>query len=65
VAERKAMIDRSHALPLARQAEALGISRSSLYYQYQPQARAKSRKGNNRIPQSKTAKPPSQGGDLP
>jgi putative transposase len=36
VAERKAMIDRSHALPLARQAEALGISRSSLYYQPQP-----------------------------
>ena len=30
------MIDRSHALPLARQAEALGISRSSLYYQPQP-----------------------------
>jgi putative transposase len=36
VAERKAMIDRSHALPLARQAEALGISRSSLYYHPQP-----------------------------
>jgi len=36
VAERKAMIDRSHALPLARQAEELGISRSSLYYD--PQA---------------------------
>ena len=30
------MIDRSHDLPLARQAEALGISRGSLYYQ--PQA---------------------------
>ena len=30
------MIDRSHALPLGRQAEALGISRSSLYYQPQP-----------------------------
>ena len=26
------MIDRSHALPLARQAEALGISRGSVYY---------------------------------
>ena len=26
------MIDRSHALPLARQAEELGISRGSLYY---------------------------------
>ena len=30
------MIDRSHALPLARQAEELGISRGSLYYQPQP-----------------------------
>ncbi len=29
------MIDRSHALPLSRQAEELGISRSSLYYQPQ------------------------------
>jgi putative transposase len=36
VAERKAMIDRSHALPLTRQAEALGISRSSLSYQPEP-----------------------------
>jgi putative transposase len=36
VAERKAMIDRSHALPLAWQAEALGISRGSLYSQPQP-----------------------------
>jgi putative transposase len=36
VAERKAMIDGSHALPLSRQAEALGISRSSLYYQPEP-----------------------------
>src|SRR4051794_27781865 len=31
-AERKAMIDRSHPLPLTRQAEALGISRGSVYY---------------------------------
>jgi hypothetical protein len=30
------MIDRSHALPLARQAEELGISRGSLYYQPEP-----------------------------
>ena len=30
------MIDRFHALPLARQAEELGISRGSLYYQPQP-----------------------------
>jgi putative transposase len=36
VAERKAMIDRSHALSLSRQAEELGISRGSLYYQPQP-----------------------------
>jgi putative transposase len=36
VAERKAMIDRSHALPLSRQAAELGISRSSLYYDPQP-----------------------------
>src|ERR1700688_3602395 len=31
-AERKAMIDRGHRLPLSRQAEVLGISRGSLYY---------------------------------
>jgi putative transposase len=36
VAERRAMIDRSHALPLARQADELGISRGSLYYRLQP-----------------------------
>ena len=36
VAEHKAMIDRSHALPLAWRAEALGISRSSLYYKPEP-----------------------------
>jgi putative transposase len=36
VAERKAMIDHSHALPLARQAEALGISRGSVYYAPRP-----------------------------
>src|SRR5919205_3017695 len=40
VAERKAMIDRSHALPLIRQAEELGISRSSLYYDPQPVSEA-------------------------
>jgi len=32
VAERKAMIDRGHALPLAAQAQQLGISRGSIYY---------------------------------
>jgi putative transposase len=36
VAERKAMIDRSHALSLAQQVEELGISRSSLHYQPRP-----------------------------
>jgi putative transposase len=36
VAERKAMIDRLHALPLSRQAEALGISRGSVYYAPRP-----------------------------
>ncbi len=30
------MIDRSHALPLSRQAEALGISRGSVYYAPRP-----------------------------
>src|SRR5882757_1483952 len=35
-AERQAMIDRSHDLPLTRQAEVLGLSRSSLYYQPRP-----------------------------
>jgi putative transposase len=36
VAERKAMIDRSHDLPLARQAQELGISRGSVYYAPRP-----------------------------
>src|SRR5258707_14287078 len=31
-AERKTMIDRSHDLPIIRQAEALRVSRSSVYY---------------------------------
>jgi putative transposase len=35
-AERKAMIDRSHDLPLMRQAQVLKLSRSSLYYQPRP-----------------------------
>jgi len=35
-AERKAMIDRSHALPIAKQAKALGISRGSVYYLPRP-----------------------------
>ncbi|WP_298290569.1 IS3 family transposase [Novosphingobium sp.] len=36
VGERKAMIDRSHALPLARQARQLGMSRGSVYYLPRP-----------------------------
>ena len=32
MAERKAMIDREHDLPIARQAEILKISRGSIYY---------------------------------
>jgi putative transposase len=36
VAERKAMIDKNHDLPLARQAEMLGISRGSVYYLPRP-----------------------------
>ena len=34
--ERKAMIDRAHALPIAKQAQALGISRGSVYYLPRP-----------------------------
>jgi len=30
------MIDRDHALPIARQADALSISRSSVYYTPRP-----------------------------
>src|SRR6266853_1398740 len=37
-AERQAMIDREHALPLARQAALLKLSRSSLYYRARPVA---------------------------
>ncbi|PBN41317.1 IS3 family transposase [Sphingobium sp. D43FB] len=40
VAERKAMIDRSHSLPLARQARELGISRGSVYYLPRPVSEA-------------------------
>jgi putative transposase len=36
VAERKTIIDRSHSLPLTRQARELGISRGSLYYLPRP-----------------------------
>lgn len=36
VAERKAMIDRSHGLSVARQAQALGVSRGSVYYLPRP-----------------------------
>src|SRR5262249_14838330 len=36
IAERKAMIDREHELPITRQAEALNISRGSVYYLPRP-----------------------------
>ena len=36
MAERKAMIDREHTLSITRQAEALGISRGSVYYLPRP-----------------------------
>ena len=36
IAERKAMIDRTDALPVSRQAKALGISRGSVYYLPRP-----------------------------
>jgi putative transposase len=36
VAERKAMFDRSHALPITKQAKVLNVSRSSMYYQPRP-----------------------------
>src|SRR5487761_2304279 len=35
-AERKAMIDRAHELPIARQAKALNLSRGSIYYLPRP-----------------------------
>jgi len=35
-AERKAMIDRTHDLPITRQARALNISRGSVYYLPRP-----------------------------
>ncbi|HMC72938.1 MAG TPA: IS3 family transposase [Terriglobales bacterium] len=35
-AERQAMIDRSHPLPITKQAQALGISRGSVYYLPRP-----------------------------
>ncbi|MFN8737451.1 MAG: IS3 family transposase [Betaproteobacteria bacterium] len=39
-AERKKMIDRKHTLPIARQAELLGISRGAVYYLPQPASAA-------------------------
>src|SRR6202023_2275269 len=39
-AERKAMIDRAHDLPITRQAESLNISRSSVYYLPRPVSEA-------------------------
>ncbi|RQT01732.1 IS3 family transposase [Burkholderia contaminans] len=39
-AERKAMIDRTHALPVSRQTRLVGIARSSAYYRAQPVSEA-------------------------
>src|SRR5262249_47896740 len=39
-AERKAMIDRAHDLPITKQAEALNISRGSVYYLPRPVPKA-------------------------
>jgi hypothetical protein len=36
IAERKAMIDREHDLPISKQAEVLRISRGSVYYLPRP-----------------------------
>jgi putative transposase len=36
IAERKAMIDRDHALPITRQAHLLGMSRGAVYYMPRP-----------------------------
>nr|WP_322075679.1 IS3 family transposase [Burkholderia cenocepacia] len=40
IAERKAMIDRAHALPVSQQARLVGIARSSVYYRAQPVSEA-------------------------
>ncbi|WP_429555246.1 IS3 family transposase [Paraburkholderia sp. MM5477-R1] len=40
IAERKAMIDREHALPVSRQVRLVGIARSSAYYQPHPVSEA-------------------------
>lgn len=40
LAERKAMIDREHHLPVKRQAELVGISRGSVYYHPEPVSEA-------------------------
>ncbi|WP_155638979.1 IS3 family transposase [Burkholderia multivorans] len=43
IAERKAMIDRTHALPVSQQARLVGIARSSVYYRAQPVSEADQR----------------------
>ncbi|MFL9965392.1 IS3 family transposase, partial [Paraburkholderia sediminicola] len=40
IAERKAMIDRDHALPVSQQARLVSIARSSVYYRAQPVSEA-------------------------
>jgi putative transposase len=40
IAERKAMIERDHALPITRQAQLLGMSRGTVYYMPRPTSEA-------------------------
>ncbi|MDN7742391.1 IS3 family transposase [Burkholderia cenocepacia] len=40
IAERKEMIDRTHALPISQQARLVGVARSSVYYRPQPVSEA-------------------------
>nr|WP_155739984.1 IS3 family transposase [Pandoraea pnomenusa] len=40
IAERKEIIDRTHALPIAQQARLVGVARSSVHYQPQPVSEA-------------------------
>ncbi len=40
IAERKAMIDREHALPVSQQVRLVGIARSSAYYEARPVSEA-------------------------
>jgi transposase InsO family protein len=47
-AQRKAMIDRRHALPISQQARLVGIARSSVYYRAQPVSKPNTSRRNAR-----------------